>query len=431
MSKLKKILALTLAMALSVGMLAGCAEKNDDEKDGASSSTSAQQEKHEVKPMDLTGVTDPFKATSGIAGDTVVAKAGDEEITAAEVLNWANYGIELYLQQMGPYGITTLPWDEEKDGVTLAESVMESALDSAVFYHMLPKMAAEEKITLTDEEKNFVAEDLKKAEEQAGSKEKLDHVLWVQMVTPELYQQNFEAGTYFMHMAEKFYGPDAKDYPTEEQVRAYAQDELGMYRVKHILVSTRDMETGEEMDKDAVAEKKAQAEQMLNEIKNAADPAAKFDELMKAKSEDPGLATNPDGYEASRGRMMPEFEEASLKLKDGEIVSEPIKTDAGYHLIMRLPLQDIDAYRNSLISDLMEKRCDKWLEDYPVKKTRKFNKIDVEDFRNQVESLQAAVREEIQASMPAPDDTTPVPPDASAPDASAPDASTPETKSEG
>ena len=57
---------------------------------------------------------------------------------------------------------------------------------------------------------------------------------------------------------------------------------------------------------------------------------------MNEKSEDEGLATNPDGYTFLPGEMVEEFEDAVSSLKVGEIDPEIVETSYGYHLIMRI-----------------------------------------------------------------------------------------------
>jgi hypothetical protein len=57
--------------------------------------------------------------------------------------------------------------------------------------------------------------------------------------------------------------------------------------------------------------------------------------------EDTGKEAYPDGYVFVPGTMVPEFESAVLSLEEYQ-VSDPVKTDYGYHVIMRLPL-DPDA----------------------------------------------------------------------------------------
>ncbi len=59
----------------------------------------------------------------------------------------------------------------------------------------------------------------------------------------------------------------------------------------------------------------------------------------------------------SRGRMVPEFEEAAFKMEVGEI-SEPVKTQFGYHIIKldaKTPAQDVelDQVKQTIANELM------------------------------------------------------------------------------
>ena len=190
---------------------------------------------------------------------------------------------------------------------------------------------------------------------------------------------------------------------------SYAQDELGVYRAKHILLLTKDMSqtvTNEDgttgyapLDEATIAEKKALADDLLAQLRAAEDPIALFDQLMNEYSEDTGLESNPDGYTTVKGQMVPAFEETALALKDGEI-SDVVESDYGYHIILRLPLDPAD-YRGSLITSRMQERSDQWLADEGVQTTDAYAQIDPPAFREKVESLQAAVYQEVQAAQEA------------------------------
>jgi len=77
----------------------------------------------------------------------------------------------------------------------------------------------------------------------------------------------------------------------------------------------------------------AAAQLTLSEVQAKIAAGESFEELAKTYSKDPGSA--PSGGDLgtfSQGMMVPEFDEAVFSMKVGE-VSQPIKTEFGYHLI--------------------------------------------------------------------------------------------------
>lgn len=75
-------------------------------------------------------------------------------------------------------------------------------------------------------------------------------------------------------------------------------------------------------------------EKKAKEIKEKLDNGAKFEDLVKEYSTDTATAANGGkvGKVTADSQMVPEFIEATLKLKEGEI-SEPVKSSYGYHII--------------------------------------------------------------------------------------------------
>lgn len=98
-----------------------------------------------------------------------------------------------------------------------------------------------------------------------------------------------------------YYDSHQEEFRQNEEVRA-----------SHILVKTE-----------------AEAKDVLKKLKGGAD----FSKLAAELSLDPGSAKNGGdiGY-FGRGKMIPEFEGAAFKLKQGEL-SEPVRTQFGYHII--------------------------------------------------------------------------------------------------
>ncbi len=73
-------------------------------------------------------------------------------------------------------------------------------------------------------------------------------------------------------------------------------------------------------------------------------PGADFSKIASEFSDDPGSKdTGGDLGFSPRGQFVPEFETALFDtLKDGEIVSEPVQTQYGYHIIKRIESRQID-----------------------------------------------------------------------------------------
>lgn len=398
MTMMKRLLALGLSAALGLSLLSGCSKGDSSSGSDSSSASGSSSSASEIEPMDLTGVTDPYLATAGLSGDTVVATVGGYEITADNLLYWLNYNIAYTLDQYNMWGVTVLDWDSENgEGVTQEDTILETALLLAANYRLPPVIGAKEGLALSQDLADGLADDLVYIEEQLGSKEVAEHYFWMNMMTPGLYQELYLAADMSVQLQELYFGEGTEGYPTDAEVLAYAQDEMGYYRVKHILLSNKDAETGEVLDDAALAEKQAQADNLLAQLRAADDPITLFDSLMNEYSEDPGLAYYPDGYDAYKGQMVPEFEEASLALKVGE-VSDVVESEHGYHIILRLPLDPAD-YREELVAQRMEELRNQWLEEYEIVTTDAYDQIDPSDFWEKAQSLQLGAYNEVQAVL--------------------------------
>ena len=88
--------------------------------------------------------------------------------------------------------------------------------------------------------------------------------------------------------------------------------------------------------------KEVKARHILVEDEDAAkalitdlDGGADFAELAKEKSTGPSGPSGGDLGFFGRGQMVPEFDKAVFELKDGEYTKAPVKTQFGYHVILR------------------------------------------------------------------------------------------------
>lgn len=85
------------------------------------------------------------------------------------------------------------------------------------------------------------------------------------------------------------------------------------YRARHILV-----------------EKEDEAKALIADIKKG----AKFEDLAKKASKDPGSGANGGDLDwAAAGSYVPEFSDAMVKLGKGQMTDTPVKSPFGYHII--------------------------------------------------------------------------------------------------
>jgi len=142
------------------------------------------------------------------------------------------------------------------------------------------------------------------------------------------YTNNILKGEYAKH----YYNLGAEDAVLRYFADAKIQEILEFYEknyvcTKHILISSEELPD-------------AESKKLANKVYKLANNGSDFDELIKEYGEDPGMLQNPDGYVFTKGEMVEAFESESFNLKEGAI-SKPVKSEFGYHIILRLPLPEI------------------------------------------------------------------------------------------
>ena len=399
MNIFKRVGALALALTMTAACLAGCSSSGDASSSSASASV--------PESIELTEVKDLFETLSGVPTGTVVATAGDVEITAGQLLYWIAYGADGLSQYYSMYGLTDMPWDTtDEEGNTLADTLKSDALKSAALYALAPVIAQKEGIQLSEDFNQLVESTMTQMTAAFGGEEIMNYYLWQYPLTIDTYVEMCESEELNALVMDSHFAEGTEGYPTDDEVLDYVNNELELYSVKHILLASMDTETREPLDEATVAQKKATAEDLVAQLRASDDPIALFDELMNEYSEDPGLAAYPDGYLANqKGQMVPEFEEASLALEVGEISDVVEAEGTGFHIILRLPLEVSAAdYRDALVSQRMADLQDSWLAENEVVTNENFDKIDTAAYYTTLNVLRNAVTakmEEITAELEA------------------------------
>lgn len=160
----------------------------------------------------------------------------------------------------------------------------------------------------------------------------------------------------------------AEDYTEsllkEKEMKAYYDKEIvGDIRASHILITSEaesGMSSEEKKNKDAEALKKA--EELIKKLKESKDLAKDFEKLAKENSEDPGSKDKGgdlDFFNKDVNVMVKEFENAAYALKKGEMTDKPIKTEHGYHIILKTDEKEKPSFEDSkdkVISALVDEK---------------------------------------------------------------------------
>lgn len=185
----------------------------------------------------------------------------------------------------------------------------ESAVEGLITYELVNQEAQKKGVTVTDADLNRELDVIKKS---MGSEEAFQQALeQYKMTEADLHPDLLEQAQLRKLLSDQikitdediksYYDENKASFSTEEQVRA-----------SHILVATKE-----------------EADAIEKQLKEGGDFAA----IAKEKSLDTGSAANGGDLNFfSKGSMVQEFEEAAFSLKVGD-VSEPVKSDYGYHII--------------------------------------------------------------------------------------------------
>ena len=144
---------------------------------------------------------------------------------------------------------------------------------------------------------------------------------------------------------------------SDDEVKKYYDKNKCQYgtpetrQVRHVLVK---------------ANQKALADRLYNELKAGGD----WKKIAKQYSQDPGSKNKGGVYLATKGQLLPEFEQVAFTIGTNGI-SKPVKTQAGWHIIQALgpvkkskatPYNQVkEAIRQQLLQENRKKEMEKWV----------------------------------------------------------------------
>ena len=307
----------------------------------------------------------PVDKVAALFGDQVVAKGKGVEVNRAQ-LDEEVIRIKSQLAAAGQ----PIPAAQVK-------MVEQNILDQMIAVQLLKtKATPEDKVSAkATAEKRFAA-----AKERLGS----DEVVKMRLKAEGLTEEQLVAKWTEQATAEVVVKRELKVNVTDEDVKKFYQENPARFeqpesvRASHILFSTRDNATQQELPEDKKAAKKKTAEEVLKRARGGED----FAKLAKEYSEDPGSKDTGGEYTFPRGRMVPEFEAAAFALTPGQI-SDLVTTQFGYHIIKlseKIPAKkvELDKVAADVKEGLTQQAVQKQLPDY-MKQLRKEAGVEILD----------------------------------------------------
>ena len=310
----------------------------------------------------------------------VVMTINGDEVHADEYAGML-YNCMLYYEQMySSFGLTDI-WNNEELGPAMLQTVQADAYNQIVSTHVVLQHFNDLGLSLSYADQKALQQQLSDTIESVGGMEMYTQLLADMGFTPDTYSNMSYSSACYRALDEYYYGENGVNLPTDEDlIKQFEETYPDALAAEHILISLTDPTTGETRTEDQA---KAEAQKVLDRL-NAGE---NFEDVMNEVSEDPGLASYPDGYVFTEGQMLQPFYEATLALQEGE-VSGLVQTEAGFHIIKRIPVDYtamLESYRSTLISAMgatMDNLLAQWMEEADVQTTDTYDQITNENVRD-------------------------------------------------
>ncbi|MFV2048944.1 peptidylprolyl isomerase [Metabacillus litoralis] len=223
-----------------------------------------------------------------------------------------------------------------------------TAVDTLITKSIIEQETAKENITITDEE---VDAELDELISTYGGEETFKQTLASSGLTMEDVEEDVKVNLQIEKLLE------SKIEITEEEMRTYFDEN------KDTFAQTKQVKASHILVED---------EETAKEVKEKIDAGEDFTEIAKEYSTDPSTAeAGGDLGFFGEGSMVAEFEEAAFSMKVDQI-SEPVKTEYGYHIIKVTEIQEAaeanfdsskEEIKDILFDEKLSTEYPTWLED--------------------------------------------------------------------
>lgn len=298
----------------------------------------------------------------------VVAKVDNSEISQETYDTYYRIQRQQYVDYLGEETLN----EKDETGKTYGTGLREYILENLITQQVLLNEAAKENIDVSTEVDSQIQGEI-------------DY----------LGADGFAAALESMHL-------------TEEQYRALTRDNLIVSKLQQTKIDSyevtdEDIEEYYDANKDSLATVRAshilvETEEEANNVVKRLEEGESFEELAKELSIDTGSAVNGGDVDFfAKGVMVPEFEEYAFNAEVGAI-SDPVKTDFGYHIIKVTDKNEsVESSRDDIINTLKGDKFQEELESLVnAAKIERYIDLSVEP---------ASIQAELDAAADAPEAT--------------------------
>ncbi len=311
-------------------------------------------------------------------GNDIVMTINDYPVTSPEYASYMIYNMRQYDDQFALFFGGSI-WDDPSTAAEIGANIPEITKDQAVYTRVVLQKMEENNLKLPYQMQKEITTTVNKNIESAGGEQA--YLDWIANYgfDDTGYKNFIYTSQCYAALKDYYFGENGIEAPSKEELLQHFRDNY--IQAKHILVSTTDSVTGEQIRTDEEAQEEAQA--ILNRLNAGED----FDELMGQLSDDPGSSANPEGYIFTEGQMVQPFYEGAKALGENGI-SELVQSDYGYHIIKRVPLDEakFGDYRDDIIFSICGKSIDtllqQWMDEANVQTTPLYDEITYENVRN-------------------------------------------------
>lgn len=236
-----------------------------------------------------------------------------------------------------------------------------------------------------DEEKNYIDKQLETIKYYYETYYKSQYKSFQEYLTQNGVESEDELKenirlTYKRNKAIKDY---VKSIITDKEIEKYYDEKIfGDISASHILIKPEyDKNASDEEKKEAEKKALKEAKEVIAKLKKGED----FAELAKEYSDDSSNSKSGGKLaDFNHGQMVEAFEDAAKELKVGSYTTTPVKTEFGYHIILKTAQKDKPALKevkDDIISDLTDEKLkdDSSLEVTALVELRKKHKVEIQD----------------------------------------------------